>query len=94
MRQETIKILEENTGSNLFGLSHSNFILDTSPETRETKADELLHVIRINSLCTVSETINKNKRQLTKWNGKGYLTYQIKGSYPKSKNLNSIPKKI
>ena len=38
VRQESIKILEENTGSNLFDLSHSNFLLDTSPKARETKA--------------------------------------------------------
>ena len=38
VRQETIKILEENTGSNLFDISCSNFPLDTSPEGRETKA--------------------------------------------------------
>ena len=38
MRQESIKILEENTGSNLCDLSQSNFLLDTSPEVRETKA--------------------------------------------------------
>ena len=38
VRQESIKILEENTGSNLFDLCHSNFFLDTSPDTRETKA--------------------------------------------------------
>ena len=35
---ETIKILGENTGSNLFDIGHSNFFLDISPETRETKA--------------------------------------------------------
>ena len=37
-RQESIKILEENTGSNLFDLGHSNFLLDTPPKARETKA--------------------------------------------------------
>ena len=36
--QETIKILEDNTGNNLFDLCHRNFLLDTSPEARETKA--------------------------------------------------------
>ena len=34
-----IKILEENTGSNLFDISRSNFLLDTSPKARETKAN-------------------------------------------------------
>ena len=37
-RQETIKILEENTGSNLCDLSWSN-LLDTLPKARETKTD-------------------------------------------------------
>ena len=31
VRHETIKIIEENTGSNLFDISYSNFILDMSP---------------------------------------------------------------
>ena len=38
VRQEPIEILEENIGSNLFDISHSNFFHDTSPKTRETKA--------------------------------------------------------
>ena len=37
VRLETIKLLEENTGHNLFDISHSNFLLDISPEVRETK---------------------------------------------------------
>ena len=37
MRQETIKILEEKIGSNLFDLGHSNFLLDMSLEAREIK---------------------------------------------------------
>ena len=38
VRQETIKILEENTDSNLFDIGHSNFLPpDTSLEARETK---------------------------------------------------------
>ena len=38
VRQETIKIPEEYRGSNLFDLSSSNFLLDTSSEARGTKA--------------------------------------------------------
>ena len=38
VRQEAIKILEEKAGKNLFDLSHSNFVLNRSPEARETKA--------------------------------------------------------
>ena len=38
IRQEAIKILKEKVGKNLFDLGHSNFLLNTSPEARETKA--------------------------------------------------------
>ena len=37
-RQEAIKILKEKAGKNLFDLGHSNFLFNTSPEERETKA--------------------------------------------------------
>ena len=43
VRQEAIKILKEKAVKNLFDLGHSNFLLNTSPEARETKAkSELL----------------------------------------------------
>ena len=35
VRQETIKILAEKTGSNLFDFGCSNFLLDMSPKARE-----------------------------------------------------------
>ena len=38
VRQETIKMLEEKAGKNLFDLGCSNFLLNMSPEVRETKA--------------------------------------------------------
>ena len=38
VRQESIKILEENTGSNLIDFGRSNFFLDTSPKAREARA--------------------------------------------------------
>ena len=37
MRQESIKILEENIGSNFFNIGHSNYFQDMSPKARETK---------------------------------------------------------
>ena len=65
VRQETMKILEENTGSNLFDLGHSNFLLNTSLEARETKAKmNYWDLMKIKSFCTVKETI---KMQLTEW---------------------------
>ena len=36
-RQESIKILEENIGSNLYNIIQSNLFHDTSPKARETK---------------------------------------------------------
>ena len=38
VRHESIKILEKNTGSSLFDIGHSNFLLIMSPKARETKA--------------------------------------------------------
>ena len=38
VRQEVLKILEEKAGKNLFDLACSNFLLNMSPEAKETKA--------------------------------------------------------
>ena len=68
LRQEAIKILEEQTGSNLSDLDHSNFLFDMSPEDWETKAKmNYWDFIDIKSFCMVMETIRKTKRQLTEW---------------------------
>ena len=68
VRQESNKILEENTGSNLFDLSCSNFLLDTSPKARETKAKmKFWDFIKLKSNCTAKETVNKTKRQPMEW---------------------------
>ena len=68
VRQEAIKILEEKAGKNLFDLGRSNFLLNTSPEARETKAKmNYWDLIKIKSFCTAKETISKTKRQLTEW---------------------------
>ena len=62
VRQESIKILEENTGSNLCDLSRSNFLLDTSPKARETKAKmNYWDFIKIKSFCTAKETSDKTE---------------------------------
>ena len=68
MRQESIKILEENIGCNLFDIGHRNFFRDTSPKAGETKEKmNLWDFIRIKSFCTAKETVKKTKRQSTEW---------------------------
>ena len=72
VRPESIKILEENKGSNLYDLSRSNFLLDTSPKARETKAKmNYWDFIKIKSFCTGKKTVNKTKensqQQPTEW---------------------------
>ena len=63
-----IKILEENTGNNLFDINLSNLLLDTSLKTRETKTNmKDWDFIKIKSLCIAKETINKPKRQPIEW---------------------------
>ena len=66
VRQESIKILEENAGNTLFVLGHSNFLQDTSMKARETEAKmNYRDFIKISIFCTVKETVNKTKRQRT-----------------------------
>ena len=68
VRQESIKILEENIGSNLFNTDHSNFFQDMSPKAKETKAKiNFWNFIKIRSLCTAKETVNKTKRHPKEW---------------------------
>ena len=68
VRQEATKILEEKAGKNLYDLGCNNFLLNTSPEARETKAKmNYWDLIKIKSFCTVKKTISKTKRQLTEW---------------------------
>ena len=65
-RQETIKILEEKAGQNLFDLGCRNFLLNMPPEARETKEKmNYWHLINIKTFCTAKETISKTKRQPT-----------------------------
>ena len=53
---------------NLFDLWCSSFLLDRSPEARETKAKmNYLDLIKIKIFCTAKETVSKTKRQQTEW---------------------------
>ncbi|KAF0875294.1 LIN1 transcriptase, partial [Crocuta crocuta] len=53
VRQETINTLEEKAGNNLLDLHRSNFLLDTSPKARESRAKiNCWDLIKIKSFCT------------------------------------------
>ena len=58
------KILEEITGHNVFDIDHRNFLLDMSPESKETKAKIYnWYFIKIRNFCKVKETLNNTKSQ-------------------------------
>ena len=68
VRPETIKLLEGNVSSALFGIGLSNLPLDMSPQARTTKAKiNKWDLIKLKSFCTVKETINKTERQSIEW---------------------------
>ena len=80
VRQEAIKILEEKGGKNLFDLAHSNFLLNTSPEARETKAK--MNYWDVTKIKTSAQRRKQSaKLKGNQQNGRRYLqmTYQIKG---------------
>ena len=57
VRQEAINIFEEKAGKNLFDLSNSNFLLNTSPKARELKAKmNYWDIIKTKTFCTAKET--------------------------------------
>ena len=66
VRPETIKLLEENTGSKLD--SH-DFFLSLTPKAKATKAkiNKLGDIIKLKSFCTAKETISKIKMQPKEW---------------------------
>ena len=66
MRQESIKILKENIGRNLFDLGQSKFLLGTLQKAKETKANmNYWDFIKINLLHR--EGNNKTKSQANEW---------------------------
>ena len=68
VRPETIKILEENIGSKISGIAHRNFLLDISPQARETKEKvNKWDFIKLKHFFIGKEIINKIKRQPREW---------------------------
>ena len=87
VRQESIKSLQENIGSNLSDLNYSNFLQDMSLNARDKSKNELLGLhqdkkllhSKVNSRQNQNKTKTKLKNNLQ--NGSRYLqmSYQIKG---------------
>ena len=68
VRPKTIKIIEENIGSQITDTAHSNILLDISPQARETKEKiNKWDYIKLQSFCTAKENINKIKKRPTEW---------------------------
>ena len=79
MIPETIKLLEENIGSNIFDISHRNVFLDMSPQIREIKAKlNYWDYTTIEMFYTVKEIISKQKDNLLNERSYFQMEYLIK----------------
>ena len=68
VRQETIKLLEENMGKTLSDINHNRILYDPPPRILEIKANiNKWDLIKLKSFCTTKETISKVKRQPSEW---------------------------
>ena len=68
MNYDTIKTLEENIGSKISDILHSNIFANISRRARETKEKINNWVyIQLKSSCTIKETIIKTKRKPIVW---------------------------
>ena len=64
IRQDAIKLLEENIGKTIFDINCTNVFLDQSLRGKEIKAKmNKWDLIKFKSFCTAKETISKMKRQ-------------------------------
>ena len=68
IRQDTIKLLEENTGKTFSDINLMNISSGQSPKATEIRATiNPWDLIKLKSFCTAKETKKKTKRQLTEW---------------------------
>ena len=68
IRPETLKLLEENIGKTLSDVNHSRILYDPLPRVMEIKAKiNKSDLIKLESFCTMKETISKVKRQPSEW---------------------------
>ena len=63
VRPDTIKLLEENIGKTFFDINHSKMFFDPPPRVMKIKTKiNKWDLIKLKSLCTAKEAINKTKR--------------------------------
>ena len=68
IRNDTIKLLEENIGKTFSDINRSNIFLGQSPKEIEIKAKiNKWNLIKLICFFTAKKTINKMKRQPTEW---------------------------
>ena len=68
IRLDTIKFSEENKGRTLCDINHSKIFFDPPPRVMEIKTKiNKWDLMKLKSFCTAKETINKTKRQPSKW---------------------------
>uniref|UniRef100_A0A8D0P519 Uncharacterized protein n=1 Tax=Sus scrofa TaxID=9823 RepID=A0A8D0P519_PIG len=68
IRQDTIKLLEENIGKTFSDINLTNVFSGQSPKATEITAEiNQWDLIKLTSFCMAKETKKKPKRQLTEW---------------------------
>ena len=68
IRSETIKFLEENIGKTLSDINLSKMLYDPPSRVMKIKAKiSKWDLIKLESFCTIKETISKVKRQPSEW---------------------------
>ena len=68
VRPDSVKLLEENIGSTLYDINHSEILFDPPPREMEIKTKiNKWELMKVKSYCTAKESINKMKRQPSEW---------------------------
>ena len=68
IKPDTIKLLEENIGRTLYDINYNKILFDPPPREMEIKTKiNKWDLMKLKSLCTAKETINKTKTQPSEW---------------------------
>ena len=68
VRPDTVKLLEEGIGGTLRDMDHSWILFDPPPRETEIKTKiNKWDLMKLRSFCTAKETIDRTKRQPSKW---------------------------